>query len=300
MNKKLIVSSADSNYFELLNELFLSLKNNNILAEYDFAILDTGLTEDQINYFNDFNVYIKKAIWNVKVPRYKIRSRDHLKTQVARAFLPDYFPNYKIYVWLDADVWINNVDTFLLYEKGAMKDRLCITPQIDRSYGPSAKVEWFYSFPKKIKTINYKNIGRSISYSLARKYAMHPTLNAGAFAISDNIDIWSVIQKNISIAAKKGRIFGTDQVALALSVYKEKLPVEFLPAYTNWMCDFHLPLFDKVNNQFIEPYLPHHPIGLIHLAGLDSIRKNKNELTEIINLNNEKEFLSLRYQINNK
>ena len=34
--------------------------------------------------------------------------------------------------------------------------------------------------------------------------------------------IWNCFQKNISLAAKKGRIFGTDQVALALSIYEDK------------------------------------------------------------------------------
>ena len=92
----------------------------------------------------------------------KIRSRDHLKTQFARAFLPDYFSNYSIYIWLDADTWINDSAAFLLYEKGANKNKLCITPQVDRAYGPFAKVEWFLGFPKKINTINYKNIGKSV------------------------------------------------------------------------------------------------------------------------------------------
>ncbi len=41
--EKIIISSSDSNYFFLIKELHSSLKNNGILDEYDFAILDTGL-----------------------------------------------------------------------------------------------------------------------------------------------------------------------------------------------------------------------------------------------------------------
>ena len=194
------------------------------------------------------------------------------------------FQNYKTYVWLDADIWINDIETFLLYEKGAEKNKICITPQVDRAYGSFAKVEWFFGFPKKIKTINYKNIGKSVSKSLARELALHPTLNAGAFAINNNLDLWSVFQKNIILASKKGRIFGTDQVALALSVYKDKLPSEFLPAYCNWMCESYLPIYDKINKKFLEPYLPNHPIGLMHLAGLDDIRNNINIESNIYDL----------------
>ena len=82
---------------------------------------------------------------------------------------------------------------------------------------------------------------------LARKYAFYSTLNAGAFAINSNFDIWNCFQKNIKLAAKKGRIFGTDQVALALTIYEDKTPTQFLPAYCNWMCDFHLPVYDEIN-----------------------------------------------------
>ena len=187
---KIIVSSSDSKYFLLLKELFLSLDKSGVLSEYQFAILDTGLLKEQKSFFLDSNVIIKEAIWNTPVPKFKILGRDNLKTQVARAYLPNYFQDYKLYIWLDADMWLNDVDSFSFYEKGALNDKLTIVPQSDRAYVKNANVEWLFGFPKKIKTINYKNISKSISKSLGRKYAFHSTLNAGAFAINDNSRIW--------------------------------------------------------------------------------------------------------------
>ncbi len=294
---KLIVSSADSNYFHLIKELFLSLNKNNVFNEYKFAILNTGLSNDQLTYFKDNNVLIEDALWNVEVPKYKILGRDHLKTQVARAFLPDYFPNYKVYIWLDADLWLNDIKTFLLYEQGALKDCLTITPQSDRSYFNNANVQWFMNFPRKVKTINYKNISKSISKKLAKKYAFYSTLNAGAFAISSKKEIWDCLQKNVRLAAKKGRIFGTDQVALALTVHEDKVPTQFLPAYCNWMCEFHLPMYDEQYGKFIEPFLPHHPLALVHLAGLDEIRSDKKILSKIKNTRGEILNKSLRFDV---
>ena len=295
--KKIIISSSDNKYFFLIKELHLSLKNYGVLDEYDFAILDTGLDVKQKNYFQDNNVIIKKAEWNVEVPKYKILGRENLKTQVARAFLPDYFNNYKLYIWLDADMWLNDIESFYFYEKGALNDKLTIVPQSDRAYVKNANVEWLFGFPKKIKTINYKNISKSISKSLGRKYAFHSTLNAGAFAINDNVNIWKCFQKNIKLAAKKGRIFGTDQVALALSIYEDGLPSEFLPAYCNWMCEFNMPKFDSENGQFVEPYIPNHPIALVHLAGLDDIRLDKNILSDVETLDGLQIKKSLRFNV---
>ena len=295
-NKKIIISSADSKYFNLLSELIFSIKNNNLMEEYDFGVLDTGLSDTQVVSLKKLGALIKKAEWNVNVSDYKVRGRNHLSTQFARAFLPDYFIDYKVYIWLDADTWINHKDTFLFFEQGCLQNKLCITPQTDRAYGKFAKVDWILGFPKKIRTINYKNISKSVSYYLGRKYAMYPTLNAGAFSINDTSKIWKCFQKNILTASKKGRIFGTDQVALALSVYEDNIPVEFLPAYTNWMCEFHLPLLDSKNSMFVEPYLPYHPIGLIHLAGLDEIRENSNILIDIKDLNGSNLKTTLRYK----
>jgi len=294
---KIIVSSADSKYFFLLKELFLSLDKSGILSDYQFSILDTGLTEEQRIFFLDHSVIIKEAIWNTSVPKFKILGRDNLKTQVARAYLPDYFEDYKLYIWLDADMWLNDIKSFNLYEKGAFNNKLTIVPQSDRAYVKNANVEWLFGFPKKIKTINYKNISKSISKSLGRKYAFHSTLNAGAFAINDNVNIWQCFQKNIKLAAKKGRIFGTDQVALALSIYEDGLPSEFLPAYCNWMCEFNMPKFDSENDQFVEPYIPNHPIALVHLAGLDDIRLDKNILSDVETLDGLQIKKSLRFNV---
>ena len=294
---KIIVSSADSKYFFLLKELFLSLDKSGILSDYQFSILDTGLTEEQRIFFLDNSVIIKEAIWNTSVPKYKILGRDNLKTQVARAYLPDYFEDYKLYIWLDADMWLNDIKSFNLYEKGAFNNKLTIVPQSDRAYVKNANVEWLFGFPKKIKTINYKNISKSISKSLGRKYAFHSTLNAGAFAINDNLNIWKCFQKNIRLAAKKGRIFGTDQVALALSIYEDGLPSEFLPAYCNWMCEFNMPKFDSENGQFVEPFIPNHPIALVHLAGLDDIRLDKNILSDVETLDGLQIKKSLRFNV---
>ena len=294
---KIIVSSSDSKYFLLLKELFLSLEKSGILSEYQFAILDTGLLEEQKNFFLDNNVIIKEAIWNTPVPKFKILGRDNLKTQVARAYLPDYFEDYKLYIWLDADMWLNDANSFSFYEKGALNDKLTIVPQSDRAYVKNANVEWLFGFPKKIKTINYKNISKSISSSLGRKYAFHSTLNAGAFAINNNSRIWECFQKNIKLAAKKGRIFGTDQVALALSIYEDNIPSEFLPAYCNWMCEFNMPKFDIDKGQFVEPYIPNHPIALVHLAGLDDIRQDKTILSDVETLDGLRIKKSLRYNV---
>ena len=48
MKKNTIISLADSNYFNLLNELIDSINRFEQSKEIDICIMDAGLTEDQI------------------------------------------------------------------------------------------------------------------------------------------------------------------------------------------------------------------------------------------------------------
>ena len=61
------------------------------------------------------------------------------------------------------------------------------------------------------------------------------------------------------------------------------------------MCEFNMPKFDNKENQFVEPYIPNNPIALVHLAGLDDIRQDKNILSDIETIDGLHIKKSLRY-----
>ena len=294
MNKNLIVSSADDKYSLLIEELFQSTLK---LKNYDFAILDCGLDQTHKEKYKARGVDIKIPNWEFLLPNYKIRNRNYLKAQFSRFYLHEYFPGYENYFWLDSDTWINCSETFEYYLKGVNEKGFAICPQIDRSSSRLLNIKWLLNFPYKINSINYKNISKSVSKEMGKKYAGHYTLNAGCFGYNKNYEGLSVIHKNLKEASKKGRIFGTDQVALALSAFEDKLDFEFLPSYCNWICEHSMPKFCESREVFVEPYVPHHNIALIHLAGLDNDRQNRGILHEIITLSGNKIKKSLRYPI---
>ena len=262
--KNLIVSAADDKYSYLLIELHSSLKEKG--HNCDFAVFDCGLSQDTLAYLRDFNIQIVNPQWEFKVPNYKIRGRDHLKIQFSRFFLDKYFPGYENYIWMDSDTWVNCPETFQYYIQGATQSGFSICPQVDRSSPKLIDTKWFLNFPTKINSINFKNISRSINNNLAKKYAGHYTLNAGCFAYNSKFDGLKKIKKNLKLASKKGRIFGSDQVALALTMFEDKVPFELLPSYCNWICEHNLPKFCNSKNLFVEPYIPNHNICVIHLA----------------------------------
>ena len=95
MKKNVIVSLADANYYPLLNELVDSIKRFKESENTAICILDAGLTEDQKQKLSNKVDEIKSAEWDIEVPGFKVRGKEWLKSQVSRAFLPKYFPNYE-------------------------------------------------------------------------------------------------------------------------------------------------------------------------------------------------------------
>ena len=89
--RKYIVSLADSNYFELLNELMNSIQKFNQSKSIAICILDAGLTKEQKKTLSLKVDEIKNAEWDIEVPGFKVRGKEWLKSQVSRAFLPSYF-----------------------------------------------------------------------------------------------------------------------------------------------------------------------------------------------------------------
>src|SRR5210317_199076 len=283
MQKNAIISLADANYFELLDELIDSIKYFKESEKIDICILDAGLTEDQLLKLSSKVHSIKKADWDIEVSSFKVKGKEWLKSQVSRAFLPKYFPNYEKYLWIDADAWVNSWETIELYYKGCEKNKLSIATSADRAYGRVLRAEWFLGSFARIKSQNYKHAKSSgFSESIARQVALKPHLNIGVFALEANAPHWQIWQKNLKIALKAGKIWGSEQIAMNITIYSDQLSVEILPAYCNWTL-IEAIKYDKSKETLVEPYLPNHKIGIVHFAGKnnDQIRNNKDFVSKI-------------------
>ena len=133
--------------------------------------------------------------------------------------------------------------------------------------------------------------------------AFAPHINIGVFSLEKNSNGWNLWQKNLLQTLKSGNIFGSEGLAINMSVYIDDLETEFLPLNCNWITSNLLPKFDDKKNIFVEPYLPNLKIGIMHLAagiwenGKD-MRLNKDIKIHIKTLDNNTIEKSLRYTNN--
>lgn len=277
MKKNVIVSLADSNYFCLLEELINSIKKFKESSNIAICILDAGLSNEQKEILSTKVDEIKSAEWDIEVPDNKVKGREWLKSQVSRAFIPKYFPNYEKYLWIDCDAWVNNWSTLELYFKACDNGKLGITQTIGPGYKITSKVNWIFGKLAIVKSQNFKHAVKSkISYAKARKLAFAPHINIGVFSLEKNSTVWDTWQKNLRQTLKHGDIFGSEQLAINMSVYIDDIETEFLPLNCNWIASNLLPKFDEENSTFVEPYLPNYKIGIMHLAA--GIWKDKKDM----------------------
>ena len=277
MKKNVIVSLADSNYFPLLNELIDSIKRFKESSEVAICILDAGLSEDQKTELSSKVDKIKSAEWDIKVPDSKIKGREWLKSQVSRAFLPKYFPNYEKYLWIDCDAWVNDWQSVELYFKACENGKLGITQTIGPGYKITSRVNWVFGKLAIIKSQNFKHaIKSNIDLEKARKLAFAPHINIGVFSLEKNSTCWNTWQENLKQTLKGGEIFGSEQLAMNMSVYVDNVETEFLPLNCNWITSNLLPKFDEDKDTWVEPYLPNYKIGIMHLAA--GIWKDKEDM----------------------
>lgn len=279
----IIVSAADSGYFPLLHDNVSSVRA--LDRDASIGILDLGLDADQLVWLRSQAAAVVRPGWDVEFPQ-QARTSETLKAQVARPFLPRHFPGYETYFWLDADAWLQSWETVELYRSAAGRDRLAITVEIDRAY------KRHYKRPKLFgTTLAWKNYREAFGWRAADRLGRNPMVNCGVFALHRDAPHWPAWQRLIGQVLQRTRFFYVEQIALNYAVFAERLPVNLLPGYCNWMAGDAAPAFDPARRLFVEPYAPHQAIGVMHLAGTEQ----KSQVFRIAQLGGGTVETSLRY-----
>ncbi|MEZ5813532.1 MAG: hypothetical protein R3E13_02220 [Alphaproteobacteria bacterium] len=278
MNKTAFISGCDSNYFPLLLEWLHSLRRFPQSENMDICILDAGLTPAQIERLKPHVQTIVNPDWPVELPKHKIKG-EYLKACVCRPFLPQIFPRYETYIWMDADTWIQNWKPVEMFIQGAEKGKITLTGQVDRNYPKGgARIKWLGQYPWKVRGFYFSNALKAFNFKTAKNLLPYHVLLAGMFALRADAPHWNRWQELVKTTMTKGKVFTAEQLSLGKMCYQEGFEFEILPAYAHWLCEFK-PLWDKDKQMFVEPTLPHEEIGVLHISGFDEMRLDRKVTT---------------------
>ncbi|MEG4807019.1 hypothetical protein QUA82_04220 [Microcoleus sp. F8-D3] len=285
----IIITAADANYFELVRGTILSVREKPEGENVAIGFFDLGCTPEQLQWLKTQVNIIQKPDWDFDFPG-KNEAPHYLKGLLARPFLRRYFPNFDIYLWIDADAWVQDWQAVELLVKGAAKRGLAVVAELDRGYYLAyGKLPWYWQFV-------YRDYQAAFGEEVAQQLHSYPTINAGIFALQKDAPHWDIWAEYLAQGLQRHVSLMTDQIALNRLVYGTEMfdKTEMLPARCNWSCNFGLPVWDKHQACFVEPYLPQEAIGILHITG------HKHDLVKLATTDGNQIEISLRYQPINK
>jgi hypothetical protein len=256
--RTVIVTASNEAYAPFLAGLLASLDQWESRPYGDVACFDVGMSPGTRAAVSRRVRHVIDPGWDLEVDRGLREGQPALRAVTVRPFLPRYFPGYDIYVWIDADAWVQERFAIVRLIDAAAQGDLAAVPHAHDAYRTSQEV--------------LDGRTQRMEAGFGREAVIHGQwdayLNAGVFALHRDAPHWSCWAKAFSSAltATDGKLC-SDQEPLNHAVWSEHLPVNLLPAIYNWLCHLALPRRDPASGKFCEPTAPGDPIGILHLTG---------------------------------
>jgi hypothetical protein len=254
----IVITGGDAAYFELMQGCIASIRDKPEGRDIDLGVLDCGLTDGQRAWIEQQGGHRVLPRWDFEFPG-RAGCSEAFKALTARPYLPDYFPGHDTYLWIDADCWVQHWFAIDLFCKGARRQPIAVAPEIHRAFR-----HYRHAWPE-FSAVNGAAFRKAFGPALADRLVRYPLINAGVFAIRAGSPAWRAWAAVLDDALQRSTDM-TDQIALNVAVYDRGLAAEMLPSTCNWPVHHALPAWDVARGLFVEPNLPHDPLGILHMT----------------------------------
>jgi len=268
-----LVTATDSKFLPITEVLLASIPRGALAGALDLCILDVGLTEADAGRLRASGARLARPGWDIDFPD-RDRAPEHYKAMVARPFVPRHFPGYHVYIYVDADAWIQIGTCLDDLALAALGGAIAVVPEVAPAYAShfrlSAEPDRDFSVVEWTRRAYRKYFDEAAS----RAYGDKPLINAGVHALGAKAPHWQAWAEAMARGLAKvsdmelSQSF-TEQTALNYAIYHERLAHQLLPATYNWLRHRAEPLVDPASGRLCEPTLPHRPIQILHLTGPD-------------------------------
>jgi hypothetical protein len=263
MTEIAIVTGADAAYAGMLEECLRSIRDKPGSRGMTLCLLDVGLGKhrDRLAALAD---RVVEPGWDIDFPA-KAQTPGYFRAMFARPFLPRHFPGHRLYLWIDADAWVQDWRAVELFIEGARQSDpasgqpcLAVVPEIDRSYR-NLTGAW-----QEFHDVIHKSYAEAFDQATADELVRYPLINSGVFAIRAEAPHWQAWADTLKAALQRTTSSLVEQAAINHVVYRQKLPAALLPSWCNWICHHAAPRRDPASGALTEPLLPYQQLGIVH------------------------------------
>jgi hypothetical protein len=256
MPKTIIITGGDSRYFPLMQGCVLSVREKPEGAAIPIGILDCGLKPEERRWCEEHKAKVVEPGWDVTFAK-ALTVATSFRAMTARPWLRRYFPGFETYVWLDADVWVQDWAAIALLMEGAKLGDIALVPEVHRSYGNLRDTR------EDFEQANGRAYAEGFGEEAARRLIRYPLNNAGVFAITAGSPAWDIWAELLADGATRSANM-IDQIALNVAIYDRDLKEVRLPATCNWIAHLALPAWCEKRQLLVDPDPPFAPIGILH------------------------------------
>ena len=254
--RHIVVTGCDANHFELAEDLLASLRSV------------SGKKRD-LGFVRFCSTPVPQAIAD-SVDRVAECSEGHGSFNAEQGYycayaaikprLPELFPGYDVYSWIDADCWLQNDVTLDRFERAATEFDLSIHPECDVHY---------LNFPTpSFRTFDVYR--RAMPKELKPGILHFPMLNAGIVSARRESPIWRMWKQELTelrARVERGESdYYCDQVPLHHLIHSRNVQYYPLRAVDNWQTYAAIPRVDFTRRRLMTPTPPHETINIVHLA----------------------------------
>jgi lipopolysaccharide biosynthesis glycosyltransferase len=249
-----IVTAADEAYAPLLRDLLDSLGGYRSALGFSIAVLDLGLAPSTRSEIESRVDRVVTPSWMFK-PHATFDSNPKYLSRAARPFLADLVPGHSIYIWLDADTWVQQRQGLEWLIDAAADVDIVAVPTVHSAYALGAKdMSWLHE--------RYR---MAFGANQAVELLAQPYFNSGVMAIRAGSPLWRSFAKRFQAALDRWQgDFLSDQAVINATVVLDRLTVSRLPATANWLCHLALPHWNVETRLLVEPAPPFNPLLIVH------------------------------------
>jgi hypothetical protein len=278
LSREIIITGGDAQFFPWMIAAITSLRAHPQTSELDLGIIDQGLTEEQRSQLFALGCKIIRPEWTLPVPSHARQLRNI--GLVARTALRDYFTGYDVYLWFDADAWMQTPEFVNAYVQGARQRGAAVVTEDGPGYRKTfADWKWWAG-----------NMVASFGPIEGLRCSFATSINIGVLCLKDTAPHWLEWQRYYIKALQRTGKVNMDQHALFAAIHLGGLPTTFLPARFNWLPHLSCPVWNAESRLLCEPKPPYRPLSVIHLAG-----PRKDRPYEVASLNGGTLATSLTY-----
>lgn len=201
----------------------------------------------------------------------------HTRALTCRASLPDVFPGYELYLWVDSDIRFLKSQAIATYLNFAAENPNggVFALECDPSYVfMRDRINGFSNMSRR-----FTRLRRLLSEELSKLMALTPQYNAGVFAMSRHSRIWTPFRRWIQRSIEANAFqWLNDQDALNLAILEAAVPVTEVGSCMNWLCSLSMPRFDHERSVWTRPQYPFTEIQVLHLSQ-SGARSDGSDLT---------------------